>query len=112
MWAFFRMPLASQAAVGLGGGRYAASMSDGTWIDWSALHERIPEEEQASFQQAFMQLALPDPGDEGDVPLMHQMVEDMQAVLQQLEQEGRVRHQDGKVLIHRDLIPESFQRYI
>ena len=72
------------------------------WTDWSALHERVPEDEKASFQQELMQLAQPAPS--GDVPYAQAMSEDMQGVLEALERNGRV-------LIRRDLIPESFRKY-
>jgi predicted Rossmann fold nucleotide-binding protein DprA/Smf involved in DNA uptake len=90
-------------------------MSDSQWIDWSALEQRIPDEEKASFQQQFTQLARPDP-EAAQVAeqqvYSNEMTESIQAVLSQLEKEGKAKSEGGKMLIDRKLIPDSFQKYV
>lgn len=86
-------------------------MTDGEWIDWSALLERVPEGERASLEQALTQFARPKP-EGGDIPYMEQMTEEMQAVLARLEREGQAKQQGGTVLVRRELIPEQFRRYL
>ena len=84
-------------------------MSEITWVDWTALQERVPEDERQSLDQAFSQLALP--SDTADTPYMSRAAEDVQATLEALEREGRVKEEDGKILIDKRLIPEAFQKY-
>lgn len=84
-------------------------MSEITWVDWTALQERVPEDERQSLDQAFSQLALP--ADTADTPYKSRAAEDVQATLEALEREGRVKEEDGKILIDKRLIPEPFQKY-
>ena len=85
-------------------------MSEITWVDWSALQERVPEDEKQSLEQAFSQLALP--ADDADTPYESKAAENVQATLQTLEREGRVKEEDGKILIDKGLIPDAFQKYV
>ncbi len=85
-------------------------MSEITWVDWSALQERVPEDERQSLDQAFSQLALP--ADNADTPYESKAAENVQSTLETLEREGRVKEEDGKILIDKALIPDAFQKYV
>ncbi len=85
-------------------------MNETTWVDWSALQERVPEDERQSLDQAFFQLALP--ADNADTPYESKAAENVQATLETLEREGRVKKEDGKILIDERLVPEAFQKYL
>jgi hypothetical protein len=90
-------------------------MSRTDWIDWSALEQRIPDAEKASFQQQFTQLARPDPEAEAvarQQVYSNEMTDSIQAVLSQLEKQGKAKSEGGKMLIDRKVIPDSFQKYI
>lgn len=86
-------------------------MTGDDWIDWGALLSRVPEGERASLEQALTQFARPKP-EGGDNPYMGQVTEEMQAVLERLEREGKAKPQGGVVLVRRELIPERFRRYL
>ena len=81
------------------------------WVDWSALLASVPEEERQTLEQSFTQLAEPAPDSE-DTPYQSQAAEGVEAALKTLEREGRVKEEDGKILIERKLIPDAFQKYI
>lgn len=83
-----------------------------SWIDWSALQERIPEDEQSSFRQEFLQLARPAPERRDEVPYMNDMTEAVQATLAQLERDGKAKSVDGRLLVDGSLVPASFRRYL
>ena len=90
-------------------------MADITWINWSALEEKIPLDELPSFHRSFLQLAKPAPegGDEDwDNAFLRKVQGNVQATLKQLEREGRMKEEDGKMLIDKKLIPDEFHQFI
>ena len=84
-------------------------MANITWVDWSAVEENVPAGERTAFEQSFRQLALP--ADTADTPYQSSAGEGVEATLKALEQEGRVKNQDGRLLIDKKLIPDEFQKY-
>lgn len=89
-------------------------MADITWINWSALEEKIPLDELPSFHRSFLQLAKParEGGDDWDNTFLRKVQGNVQATLKQLEREGRMKEVDGKLLIDKKLIPDEFQQFI
>lgn len=82
-----------------------------TWIDWSALEEKIPLDELPGFHRAFLQLARPKESEDWDNTFLRKIQGKVQGTLKQLKREGRIKEEDGKLLIDKALIPEAFQKY-
>jgi len=87
-------------------------MDNITWIDWNVLEQKIPLDELPSFQRSFLQLAQPAKEEDWDNTFLRKVQGNVQATLKQLQREGRMKEEDGKLLIDRGLIPEAFQQYI
>ena len=85
-------------------------MADTTWINWSALEAKLPEDEKIALELALTQLAAPD--DVEDTPYKSQTVETSQQVLERLTASGDAKQEGGKMLIKKNLIPDDFHKYI
>lgn len=83
-----------------------------SWIDWNALEQAIPLDELPSFQRSFLQLARPDKAEDWDNTFLRKVQGNVQSTLKQLEREGKMKEEDGKLLIDKALIPEAFQKYL
>ena len=91
-------------------------MSDITWVDWSALEEKIPLDELPSFHRSFLQLAKPGgprgEGENWDNAFLRKVQGNVQATLKRLQREERVREDKGQLLVDKKLIPDAFHEYI
>jgi len=85
-------------------------MADTSWINWSALEAKLPEDDKIALEQALTQLAAPT--DVEDTPYKDQTTETSQEVLERLTDSGDAKQENGKMFIKKNLIPDDFHKYI